>query len=62
MTSSPTPSTSSGRSTASSTMPVFSIRGSVDELSDDDWRHTMTVNLDVPFFLSRAAIPYLLQS
>jgi NAD(P)-dependent dehydrogenase (short-subunit alcohol dehydrogenase family) len=38
------------------------IRGSVEELSDEDWRHTMTVNLDVPFFLSRAALPYLLQT
>jgi NAD(P)-dependent dehydrogenase (short-subunit alcohol dehydrogenase family) len=38
------------------------IRGSVEELSDDDWRQTMTVNLDVPFFLSRAALPYLLQT
>lgn len=38
------------------------IRGNVGDVSDDDWRHTMTVNLDVPFFLSRAALPYLLRS
>ena len=37
------------------------IRGSADELSDDDWRDTMAVNLDVPFFLSRAALPHLLE-
>jgi NAD(P)-dependent dehydrogenase (short-subunit alcohol dehydrogenase family) len=38
------------------------IRGSIDELTDDDWRDTLAINLDVPFFLSRAALPYLLQS
>ena len=38
------------------------IRGTVDETSDEDWRQTMTVNLDVPFFLSRAALPYLLKA
>lgn len=38
------------------------IRGNASETSDDDWRQTMTVNLDVPFFLSRAALPYLLRS
>lgn len=36
------------------------VRGSADEVSDADWRYTMTVNLDVPFFLSRAALPHLL--
>ena len=36
------------------------IRGNAADTSDDDWRETMTVNLDVPFFLSRAALPYLL--
>ncbi len=35
-------------------------RGDVAETSDDDWRYTMTVNLDVPFWLSRAALPHLL--
>ena len=29
------------------------MRGNVSETSDDDWRDTMSVNLDVPFFLSR---------
>lgn len=38
------------------------IRGNADELSDDDWRDTITVNLDVPFFLSRAALPHLLKA
>ena len=38
------------------------IRGSADELSDDDWRDTMAVNLDVPFFLSRAALPHLVKA
>ena len=38
------------------------IRGAVGDTSDDDWRQTMTINLDVPFFLSRAALPYLLRS
>lgn len=36
------------------------VRGDATETSDDDWRDTMTINLDVPFYLSRAAIPYLL--
>ena len=38
------------------------VRGSVDELSDDDWRDTFCINLDVPFFLSRAALPHLLET
>lgn len=38
------------------------IRGTVAETSDEDWRFTMSLNLDVPFYLSRAAVPYLLQS
>jgi len=38
------------------------VRGDVGETSDDDWRHIMTVNLDVPFWLSRAALPLLLRS
>lgn len=38
------------------------VRGNVGDTSDDDWRRTMSVNLDVPFFLSRAALPYLLKS
>lgn len=38
------------------------IRGSADETSDDDWRDTLAINLDVPFYLSRAALPYLLKA
>ena len=38
------------------------VRGTVGDTSDDDWRRTMSVNLDVPFFLSRAALPYLLKA
>lgn len=38
------------------------IRAGVADTSDDDWRHTMGINLDAPFFLSRAALPHLLQS
>ena len=38
------------------------IRGSADEISDDDWRDTIAVNLDVPFFLSRAALPHLVKA
>lgn len=37
-------------------------RGDAAETSDDDWRNTMTINLDVPFYLSRAAIPHLVDS
>jgi NAD(P)-dependent dehydrogenase (short-subunit alcohol dehydrogenase family) len=36
------------------------VRANVADTSDDDWRQTMAINLDVPFFLSRAALPYLL--
>ena len=36
------------------------VRGNVADTSDEDWRYTMTINLDVPFFLSRAALPQLL--
>lgn len=32
------------------------------ETSDDDWRQTLAINLDAPFFLSRAALPYLRKS
>jgi NAD(P)-dependent dehydrogenase (short-subunit alcohol dehydrogenase family) len=38
------------------------VRADVPDTSDADWRFTMTTNLDVPFFLSRAALPWLLQS
>jgi meso-butanediol dehydrogenase/(S,S)-butanediol dehydrogenase/diacetyl reductase len=37
-------------------------RGDASETTDDDWRATMTINLDVPFFLSRAALPHLVTS
>ena len=35
------------------------MRGDAGETSDDEWRDTLTINLDVPFLLSRAAIPHL---
>ena len=38
------------------------LRSTVADTSDDDWRQTMTINLDVPFYLSRAALPHLLKS
>ena len=38
------------------------LRGNAEETSDDDWRDTLTVNLDVAFYMSRAASPYLLQT
>jgi NAD(P)-dependent dehydrogenase (short-subunit alcohol dehydrogenase family) len=38
------------------------IRGNSAETSDDDWRDTLALNLDVPFYLSRAALPHLLKS
>ena len=38
------------------------IRGNAEETSDDDWRDTLAINLDVPYFLSRAALPHLLKS
>jgi NAD(P)-dependent dehydrogenase (short-subunit alcohol dehydrogenase family) len=38
------------------------IRGNSAETTDDDWRDTLALNLDVPFFLSRAALPCLLKS
>ena len=37
-------------------------RGDAADTSDDDWRGTMTINLDVPFYLSRAALPELLKA
>lgn len=38
------------------------IRASAENTSDEDWRDTLAVNLDVPFFLSRAALPHLIES
>lgn len=37
-------------------------RGDATETGDDDWRDTLAVNLDMPFYLSRAAIPHLQES
>lgn len=36
------------------------VRGDAAETSDDSWRDTMSINLDIPFYLSRAALPHLL--
>ena len=38
------------------------IRGNAEDLSDEDWRDTLSINLDIPFFLSRAALPHLLET
>jgi NAD(P)-dependent dehydrogenase (short-subunit alcohol dehydrogenase family) len=38
------------------------IRADTADTSDENWRDTMAINLDVPFFLSRAAIPHLIDS
>lgn len=38
------------------------VRGNTADTSDEDWRETMHVNLDVPFYLSRAALPHLLDT
>ncbi len=38
------------------------LRGDALETSDDDWRDIMTINLDVPFYMSRAALPHLQKS
>jgi meso-butanediol dehydrogenase/(S,S)-butanediol dehydrogenase/diacetyl reductase len=38
------------------------VRASVADTSDEDWRNIMAINLDAPFYLSRAALPHLLQS
>jgi len=38
------------------------VRANAADTSDEDWRYTMTINLDVPFFLSREALPYLLRA
>ena len=36
------------------------IRSNTEDTSDEDWRETLSINLDVPFFLSRAAVPHLM--
>lgn len=38
------------------------MRGDAQETEDDDWRDTMHINLDVPFYLSRSAIPHLVST
>jgi len=38
------------------------VRCSAADTSDEEWRQTMAINLDAPFFLSRAALPFLLQA
>jgi NAD(P)-dependent dehydrogenase (short-subunit alcohol dehydrogenase family) len=38
------------------------VRADVGDTSDEEWRYTMAINLDVPFFLSRAALPQLLRA
>lgn len=38
------------------------VRGNASDTSDDDWRDTMAINLDVPFFLCRAALPHLVDA
>jgi NAD(P)-dependent dehydrogenase (short-subunit alcohol dehydrogenase family) len=38
------------------------VRADVGDTSDEEWRYTMAINLDVPFYMSRAALPYLLRA
>ena len=38
------------------------VRANATDTSDEEWRYTMAINLDVPFFLSRAALPSLLRA
>ena len=38
------------------------IRGDAADTDDEAWRDTMLINLDVPFYLSRAALPQLLKT
>ena len=33
------------------------VRGDVAETDDDTWRDTLSINLDIPFYLSRIALP-----
>ena len=35
------------------------IRGDATQTRAEDWRRTLAINLDAPFFLSKAAIPHL---
>jgi NAD(P)-dependent dehydrogenase (short-subunit alcohol dehydrogenase family) len=34
-------------------------RESLDEISDDEWRHTFDVNIHAQFYLAKAALPHL---
>ncbi|KMK64914.1 SDR family NAD(P)-dependent oxidoreductase [Puniceibacterium sp. IMCC21224] len=43
------------------TAGVFDFRG-VEETSDADWRRVMSINLDGPFHVARAAAPHLRQT
>ena len=38
------------------------VRANVADTRDDDWRLTMGINLDAVFYLSRAALPHLLNT
>jgi NAD(P)-dependent dehydrogenase (short-subunit alcohol dehydrogenase family) len=38
------------------------IRADAAGTSDDDWRYTMGINLDAPFYLSRAAMTHLIST
>jgi meso-butanediol dehydrogenase/(S,S)-butanediol dehydrogenase/diacetyl reductase len=38
------------------------VRANATDTSDDDWRLTMGINLDAVFYLSRAALPFLLNT
>lgn len=38
------------------------LRGTAEETGDEAWRDTLRINLDAPFFLSRAALPHLRES
>jgi len=38
------------------------LRGTAEETDDEAWRDTLRINLDAPFFLSRAALPHLRES
>lgn len=40
------------------TAGVFDFRG-IEETSDDDWRRVLSINLDGPFHVARAAAPHL---
>ena len=37
-------------------------RGDATEADDEDWRGTLATNLDMPFYLSRATLPHLVES